>query len=166
MRICLALISLLYLSYYNPCFGNKRVEYALSEKDSVISREYSLITQIRGQEITGICLINISLDSGVVGTVINEMGVKAFDFSYSNGKVNIFNVVNPLNKWYIRKILKKDFWFILSNLDETGCFKDAVWKKRTLVQTSDNKIVVDDNRYKITYTFIPMRRITENNEYN
>ena len=166
MRISLALISLLYLSYSIPCFGNKKVECALSEKDSVISKEYSLITQIRGQEITGICLINISLGTGVVGTVINEMGVKAFDFSYSNGKVNIFNIVNPLNKWYIRKILKKDFWFILSNLDETGYFKDAVWKNRTLVQTSDNKIVVDDNRYKITYTFIPMRRITENNEYN
>ena len=50
------------------------------------SKEYNLQMEVRGQEITSICLMNVEDDGSIVGTVVNEMGVKAFDFTYANGK--------------------------------------------------------------------------------
>ena len=52
---------------------------------------------VRGREITSICMMNIEEDGSIVGTVVNEMGVKAFDFTYANGKAKVINVLGPLN---------------------------------------------------------------------
>lgn len=75
--------------------------------DSTQCEEYNLRMQFRGHEITGICVINKTNDSNLVGTVINEFGMKAFDFVYSNGKIKLINIISFLDKWYIRKVLKK-----------------------------------------------------------
>ena len=102
MKRCLIFIELLFLLL--PCSATE-------------SREYNLLMEVRGQEITAICMMNFEDDGSIVGTVVNEMGVKAFDFTYANGKAKVINVLGPLNKWYIRMVLRKDFSFILSNID-------------------------------------------------
>ena len=85
-----------------------------------------MLMQVRGQEITGICIMNVAPDNSIVGTVVNEFGVKAFDFTFSKGKAKVLNVVGPLNKWYIKKVLRGDFTFILSSMDTS---KDIIKKK-------------------------------------
>ena len=80
-----------------------------TEEVGVDIREYNVLMQVRGREMTGICVMQTEADSSIVGTLITEMGVKIFDFTYSNGKAKVMNVIAPLNKWYIRKILKKDY---------------------------------------------------------
>jgi hypothetical protein len=72
--------------------------------------------QTRGYEITGICVMNISSNGDIVGTIVNEFGIKAFDFIYNQKKVKILNVISPLDKWFIRNILRRDFRYILSDL--------------------------------------------------
>jgi predicted methyltransferase len=118
-----------------------------------------MLVNIRGHEVSGICVINISPDSCIIGTIINEFGIKAFDFSYSKGKVKIFNIMSPIDKWYIRKIVKNDFSFLLSNILIN--YVTLSNKKRTLKKMSDGRILLENNRHKIIYTFLPL---TENNE--
>lgn len=118
-----------------------------------VSREYNLLMQIRGREITAICVMEMQSDSSIVGTVVNEFGVKAFDFTFDGEKSNVFNVVGPLDKWYIRKVLRGDFTFILSNINSG---RDAVKKKRRMTHLPNGDISVSNDRYKIHYTFTPM----------
>jgi hypothetical protein len=126
---------------------------ASSYAQDTLSSEYNLLMQIRGREITAICIMEAQADQSIVGTVVNEFGVKAFDFSYSGAKAKIFNVIAPLDKWYIRKVLRGDFAFILSNINSG---QDAVKKKRRLTHLSNGDISVSNDRYKIHYTFTPM----------
>lgn len=120
-------------------------------------RQYHLLMQVRGQEITSICMMNLQPDQSVVGTVVNEFGVKAFDFTYSQGRAKVLNVVGPLNKWYIRKVLRKDFTFLLKNL---WSGQDLTEKKRTLIHQPDGTVTLRNDRFKISYTFTPMETPT------
>ena len=138
MKRCLIFIELLFLLL--PCSATE-------------SKEYNLLMEVRGQEITAICMMNIEDDGSVVGTVVNEMGVKAFDFTYANGKAKVINVLGPLNKWYIRKVLRKDFSFILSNISKN---QNVVWKKRSMTVSPNGDIIIKNDRFNISYTFTPM----------
>ena len=68
-----------------------------TEEVGVDIREYNVLMQVRGREMTGICVMQTEADSSIVGTLITEMGVKIFDFTYSNGKAKVMNVIAPLN---------------------------------------------------------------------
>ena len=103
-------------------------------------------------------MMNIEADGGIVGTVVNEFGVKAFDFTYAGGKAKILNVVGPLNKWYIKKVLRGDFSFILSNI---GRGENVVKKKRRLDVMPNGDINVCDERYNINYLFTPIKAENE-----
>lgn len=139
MKRCLIFIELLLLLL--PCCAAE-------------SKEYNLLMNARGQEITAICIMNVEDDSSIVGTVVTEMGIKVFDFTYANGKTKVMNVLGPLNKWYIRMVLRKDLSFILSNIDGG---KDVTHKKRSMTFTSDGDIVVRNDKYNISYTFSIMK---------
>ena len=139
MKRCLIFIELLLLLL--PCCAAE-------------SKEYNLLMNARGQEITAICIMNVEDDNSIVGTVVTEMGIKVFDFTYANGKTKVMNVLGPLNKWYIRMVLRKDLSFILSNIDGG---KDVTHKKRSMTFTSDGDIVVRNDKYNISYTFSIMK---------
>lgn len=117
------------------------------------SSQYNLLMQARGHELTGIWIMETSADGSVVGTLINEFGVKAFDFLYSGGKAQVQDVVGPLDRWYIRRVLRKDITFILSALP-TG--QDATLGKRRLVRLDDGAIRVENARFHIRYTLTPL----------
>lgn len=104
----------------------------------------------RGKEITGICAISQEEGGNVVGTIVNEFGVKAFDFSFNGKKAKLENVFPPLNKWYIKKVLRKDIAFLLSNINER---KNKQEGKRTFSINDEGEIVVANNKYHIKYTF-------------
>ena len=139
MKRCLIFIELLFLLL--PCSATE-------------SKEYNLLMEVRGQEITAICMMNIEDDGSVIGTVVNEMGIKAFDFTYANGKAKVINVLGPLNKWYIRMVLRKDFSFILSNIDGG---QNVVQKKRSMTFTPEGDIVVRNDKFNIHYIFTSMK---------
>ncbi|MBO5593424.1 MAG: hypothetical protein J5931_02335 [Prevotella sp.] len=137
MKRCLLFISLLLFLFQTPC----------------LSKDYQLRMQVRGHDITGICMMDQSADDGIVGTVVNEFGMKAFDFIYDNKKVQLLNIVAFLDKWYIRKVLRKDLAFILSQMEQGVDFKK---KSRSIQFKPDGEIEAVNSRYKIYYTFTPM----------
>jgi len=78
--------------------------------------------------VSGLLLANESEDV-INGSMINEFGVSAIDFTYSKRKqkVKLLNVVSFLNKWYIRMVLKNDLKFCLHILYGTPFNKNALW---------------------------------------
>lgn len=98
--------------------------------------------------VTGICILR---DSGaeVFGSVVNEFGIKAFDFVYNKkkDKTKLRNVIKMLNKWYIRKIVSNDLSVVVR-----GNNTEKQLRKRRLTCGGDS-IVLENTKYNITYKF-------------
>lgn len=114
-------------------------------------RQYVVEMQFRGRQMTMICLINTDADGSLLGTMMSEMGVKVFDFTYAGGRAKILNVVGPLNRWYIRRVLRKDFTFLLSSMSQH--LHSAEKGKRRFVRQPDGQINLDNLQFNIRYTF-------------
>ena len=141
MKRCSTLIRLFSLPFIIfsllitlPCQGSQQLNNSFSavatkaakpsattqQLNNSTTQQFNLLMQVRQREITGLCIMETASDSSIVGTVINEFGTKIFDFTYNNGKTRVFNLIAPINKWYIRRELRRDFQFILTNLKENG----------------------------------------------
>ena len=67
--------------------------------------------------ITGVCLLR-NEEQTVSGTIMNEFGIKVFDFVYyrQRDKLRLFNVIEMLDKWYIRRVVRRDLKQVLPHL--------------------------------------------------
>lgn len=147
MTRCLILISV-FLFGINLLYGQNDAESPIL-KDDIESHEYNISINIKDSDITGLCIMNIDNDE-IVGTIINEFGVKFFDFKYTKGKVKIVNAFKRINKWYIKRVLSKDLGFFLSHM---SYLKNIVDGKRELMLMPDNTIIIINKRYHIRYEF-------------
>ena len=52
------------------------------------------------------------------GILFNEFGVTALEFTYDpyKKKIRFVQLIAMLNKWYIRRLLKKDLCYVMENL--------------------------------------------------
>lgn len=103
--------------------------------------------------ISGILLVSDD-DENITGSMINEFGVSAIDFSYSKKKqkVKLLSVVSFLNKWYIKQVLKNDIKFCLHIL------YDVPFKKKhnyEVVHTVDSVTIINSKRH-LKYSFSPL----------
>jgi hypothetical protein len=87
---------------------------------------------------------------------VNEFGIHALDFTVSadRRKVRLLHVVDFLNKWYIKRVLRKDLQFLFSR---AGQYSD----RRRELHTDGNTTVMYNKRYKITYTFTEIKDETD-----
>lgn len=111
--------------------------------------------------ISGILLVSED-DENITGSMINEFGVSAIDFSYSKKKqkVKLLSVVSFLNKWYIKQVLKNDIKFCIHIL------YDVPFKKKhnyEVVHTVDSITIINSKRH-LKYSFSPLT--TSINEYD
>lgn len=81
--------------------------------------KYRMWIGLKGKEISGIMAVKY-LDNEWRGSMINEFGVKAFDFIATEGKCRMLNTVSFLDKWYIRKTVESDLAAILWQLSGKG----------------------------------------------
>lgn len=116
----------------------------------VSGQEYRVSIDARGRVITGICAMSQEADGSIIGTIVNEFGVKAFDFSFDGKKAKLHNVFQPINKWYIKKVVRKDIAFLLRNINAK---EDKHEGKRSISFSDDGEITLTNHRYKINYTF-------------
>ena len=117
--------------------------------DSCCAQEYDFQMRARGREVTGLLIVENSDEGYTIGTIINEFGIKVFDFTYNGKKAKVSNVLGPLDRWYIRKVLNKDVTFILANINNK---KDVTVKKRSIKFHDNGNIVIENRRFKIQYT--------------
>jgi len=105
--------------------------------------KYDVKIDIRKAYISGVCMmVN---DEGIIkASIMNEFGLSAMDFTYDTNKkkVKILSVMSKMNKWYIKKVLKKDLKQMMDLL-------------RQDIFTYENK------KYQITYTFKPLNNETK-----
>ena len=99
--------------------------------------EHRINTEKHGY-VSGICILHRDGDT-VHGSLFNEFGITALDFTYhlEKKKVKLHTVMPMMNKWYIRKVLRKDLRQLMTGL-QNG---ETTWK---------------DERYHIKYQLTPL----------
>ncbi len=99
---------------------------------------YNVQIDFKKAYISGLCIMLME-DDVIKASVVNEFGVSALDFTYNpfKRKVKILKVMGKMNKWYIKKVLKKDLQQVMFNLPLD-------------INT------YEDTKYNIKYTFNPL----------
>ncbi len=97
--------------------------------------------------MSGICiLLNDSME--VKGSIFNEFGVSAMDFSYlpSKDKVRLHHIIGFMDKRFIRRRLKKDLRELMHSLQEgKGRYKNEKYKTTySLMPLAEEKQSGDD----------------------
>jgi hypothetical protein len=117
-----------------------------------------------GNNITGILVVKRMNDTWR-GSLMNEFGVKMFDFISTTEKCSILNMVPMMDKWYIKKVIAADFHllFAVDEPDSKACRRSTrSFEQDTLlikehsrtVQRFPNGEIRLQNKKKIIYHFI------------
>ena len=116
-------------------------------------RQFNVIIETAKANVSGICIIKTD-EEGSRGAIVNEFGIHVLDFTVSsdNRKVKLLHVVDFLNKWYIKRVLRKDLQFLFS--------RNRSDRHRELHIDGDTA-VMQNKRYKITYTFTEIKDETD-----
>jgi hypothetical protein len=65
-------------------------------------------------DISGILILKKINETTLAGSLINEFGIKGFDFSITENHARLGYVFKKLDKWYIRRKLETDLHFLFS----------------------------------------------------
>jgi hypothetical protein len=155
MKVTSLLISLLMLLSALSVSAQDSSDSLFSFQGNTL--KYNMSIQRKEMNITGICMMRRT-GNDIIGSVVNEFGIKAFDFDYNidKKKVKLNNVVGFINKWYIRKIIKGDLKYLFSygkNME-----KD---KNRDVIIGADKSIEMDNNKFHLKYVFTPLNDLNE-----
>ena len=82
---------------------------------------YNMQIDIRNGYVSGFCML-VKEDNIVKSSIVNEFGVSIIDFTYDTkkDKVKLKYVMKALNKWYIKRVLKKDLKQIMHIMQQGG----------------------------------------------
>lgn len=99
---------------------------------------YRVMMEMPKAYISGVCIL-FNDSSEVKGSIFNEFGVSAIDFAYdpSKDKVKLHHMMKMLDKWYVKRVLRKDLLAMMHQL-ENGVYE------------------YDDTKYKLRLRFSPM----------
>ena len=81
--------------------------------------KYAAYIEMPKAYVSGIC-VWLQEDGLIKGSLFNEFGITALDFTYNpqRDKVKLHSVMKMMDKWYIRKVLKKDLRQVMKTLKE------------------------------------------------
>lgn len=105
--------------------------------------KYNATIEMSKGYVSGVCIM--ANDGSVIkGSLFNEFGISAIDFTYQpdKKKVKLLSVIKILNKWYIKKVLRKDLVQVMENLSK-GIYS------------------YHDKKFKIDYNFSILKDATE-----
>lgn len=119
---------------------NAQKEFPKNEGDRA---RYNVQIDFKKAYISGLCLMLME-DDIIKASVVNEFGVSALDYTYNptKQKVKILKVMGKMNKWYIKKVLKRDLKQVMLNLPQ-------------------GENTYEDKKYSIKYTFEPLNETQE-----
>lgn len=81
--------------------------------------QYTCYIEMPRAYISGICVL-MKEKNVIRGSLFNEFGITAFDFTYdiNRHKVKLHNVIKMMDKWYIRRVLRKDLSLLMNCLQK------------------------------------------------
>ena len=131
----LALICLLFVSSLAATTLYAQSTFPASEGERI---KYNAYIEMPRSYVSGIMIL-MNDNNEIKGSLFNEFGVTALDFSYfpKKNKVKLHNVVSMMDKWYIRRVLRKDLAHMM-----------------TCLQTGET--AYQNERHHITYKFTPL----------
>lgn len=139
MRRCLLLSSLLL-----ACMLSLAQDYLLPLEERC---QYSVAIAARGAEITGVCVVKTDAQ-GSRGAIVNEFGFHALDFTLSpdRRKVRLLNVMPALDRWYIKKVVRKDLGILFS-----ARHAGAQRARRVIAIEPDGGVTLHNERFNLKY---------------
>lgn len=130
-RICLIFVSLTFLTAHLGTI-DAQVRFPSTQGEKA---KYSAYIDMPQGYVSGVCVLS---NEGTVirGSLFNEFGITALGFSYDikKEKIKLYSVVKMMDKWYIKKILKKDL-------------------KQLMKYLQKGESVYQNEKYHITYSF-------------
>jgi hypothetical protein len=120
-------------------------------------QQYGVSITARGAEITGVCIVKTDAE-GSRGAIVNEFGIHALDFMVSadRRKVKLLNVIAMMDRWYVRRVVKKDLR-MLFNATADG----EQGSGRTVTVEPDGTVTLTNTRYKLKYSLKKLHEATE-----
>ena len=136
----------LYALLFVSCASSRNAITDKSNFDTERVNEYRVQIQISQSELTGIMVLKYMNDEWR-GTLINEFGVKAFDFISKKGKCKLQNMIPFLDKWYIRKTIESDFAYLLWEAQNGDV------KGKSITKLSNGEFILKNEKRDIEYLF-------------
>ena len=137
-------------------------------RDSVQKNSYRIMLDRDKFNISGIWIVK-HIDGAWRGTIVNEFGLKMFDFTCTANTCELKNVMAMMDKWYIRKTVARDVQFMLEiDNQEYKTGKKAVrsrnndtltivYKNQIIFQRyASGEMVMHNRKRDLTYSFKKM----------
>lgn len=134
MQRCLVLVSTLFAIVLSV---SAQLLYPFSEGDRI---KCSAMIEMPKGYVSGICMM-YNDGTEVKGSIFNEFGISAIDFSYNiaKDKVKLHDLLHMLDKWYIRKLLRNDLRKVMHNLRQgVGEYRNEKYKIKYKFSTLSN----------------------------
>lgn len=126
-------IYLMALMLIEPLSIMAQLTYPANEGDKV---RYNLQVEIRNSFLSGICIM-VNNDGIIASSIVNEFGISLMDFIYSEqkDKVKLCNMIKPLDRWYVKRLLKRSLRGMLKAM-----------------KSGDTEYIDEKNRIKYVFT--------------
>ena len=130
---------------------------------------YSIVLKTSDKSISGLCILKKNGEEWR-GTLINEIGAKAFDFIVTDKKCELLNVISMMDKWYIKKTVAADLHFLFSADNPKAPFQNRLerfeqdgikvvnYQKKQISVKPDNTVLLINRRHNLQYE---LRKICE-----
>lgn len=135
-----------------------------------LKNSYRIVLKTPDNIITGLCILKKN-DNEWRGSLINELGAKAFDFIITDDKCMLLNVISLMDKWYIKKTVAADLHFLFNVDNPKASFQKRVkrfrqeeikwvdYRKKQLTVMSDGAVRLVNKRRNLQYELRKMVEI-------
>ena len=149
--------------------ASEAIVWKQSFRSDTEKNSFRTILKTSGNSITGLCITKKNGDEWR-GTFINEMGAKAFDFIITDDKCELLNVISMMDKWYIKKTVAADLYYIFNVDNPKASFYKKLdrfeqggnlvinYKKKQILVKPDGSVLLMNNRHGLQYE---LRKMTE-----
>ena len=131
-------------------------------RSNELKNSYRIVLKTPDNSITGLCILK-KTDDEWRGTLVNEIGAKAFDFKITDEKCELLNVISLMDKWYIKKTVAADLHFLF-NVDnpkapfrkrleryEQDGIKVVNYQKKQILVKPDGAVLLVNRRRNLQY---------------
>lgn len=115
--------------------------------DTVGTSAYRIHIRTGQVEATGILMVKY-IDGEWRGSMMNEFGIKAFDLVASERKCRLLNVAPFLDRWYVRRTIEGDFFYLFRDAPEGRAARN-----KSLMRTGEGAFVLKNGARHIEYSF-------------
>ena len=127
-----------------------------------VKNSYRISLKTKKNTITGLCILKKNNDEWQ-GMVVNEVGIRAFNFIITDGKCELLQVIPMMDKGYIKKTVAADLYFFihvdnpdapfykgLERFEQNG-FHVVNYKKKQVVVWPDGSVKLINKSRNLQY---------------